>query len=118
MANPNLFNITSVYGKSTGYAVTTTNTAALTVPSNSIYKINSIIVANINGTASADITADVYKGGATQYYLAYTISVPADSTLVLLSKDASIYLEETDQLRFIGSALSYLHVLISYDILT
>lgn len=117
MANPNIVNVTSIYGKVVGQAITTSATAIVTNSSGSgkIYKINSLIISNINGTAAADVTVDVYKNQTTAYNLAFTISVPNDATLVLISKDTSIYLEENDSIRLTASANSYLHAVCSYE---
>jgi hypothetical protein len=117
MANPNIVNVTSIFGKTAGLAVTTSATAIVSNPSASskIFKINSLIVSNVNGTAAADITADVLKNGVTSRRIAFTIAVPADATLVLISKDTSIYLEENDSLRLSASVNSALEAVCSYE---
>jgi hypothetical protein len=117
MANPNIVNVVNIYGKTAGLVVTTTNSAIVsnTTGSGKILKINSLIVANVNGTSSADVTVDVFKAQTTSYRVAYTIAVPNDATLVVLSKDSSIYLEENDSLRIQASANSYLEAVCSYE---
>lgn len=117
MANPNIVNVSAIYGKIVGQLVTTVATAIITntAASGKILKINSLIISNVNGTAAADITADVYKNLTTSYRLAFTISVPADATLVLISKDTSIYLEENDSIRLTSSVNSYLEAVCSYE---
>lgn len=117
MANPNIVNVTAIYGKVAGLAVTTSATAIVTnsAGSGKILKINSLTVANVNGTAAADITADLFKNQTTAFDLAFTIAVPADATLVLISKDTSIYLEENDSIRLTASANSYLEAVCSYE---
>ena len=117
MANPNIATAGSIYGRSQALALTTSaQTLAGSVATNRVYKVNSIIVSNINGTASADLTVYWYDSSAgTNYYLAYTIAVPNDSTLVVLSKDTQIYLEEGDYIQAFASANSYLNATISYE---
>lgn len=117
MANPNIVNVTTIYGKVAGQVITTSAASIVsnTAGSGKILKINSLIISNINGTASADITAYVLKNGSTQYRIAYTIAVPNDATLVLISKDTSIYLEENDALYLSASANSYLEAVCSYE---
>jgi hypothetical protein len=117
MANPNIVNVTDIRGKTVGQAVTVINTAILTnsAASNKVFKINSLIVSNIQGTNSADITVEILKGGTTAYRLASTITVPADATLVVISKDIGIYLEETDSIRCLASADSHLQAICSYE---
>lgn len=117
MANPNISLSANIYGRSQAIALTTSAaTLAGSVATSHIYKVNSIIVANINGTASADVTVTWYDSSAgTTYYIAYTIAVPNDATLVVLSKDTQIYLEEGDYIQAYASANSYLHAIISYE---
>ena len=117
MANPNIVSVTNIYGKVAGQAVTTSAAAIVTNASSSgiIYKINSLIIANVDGSAAADITATVYKNQATEYHLAKTVTVPGDATLVLLSKDTGIYLEENDSIRLTASANSDLEAVCSWE---
>lgn len=117
MAAPNLVNVTSIYGKTVGAALgTTTTTDILTCPADKVLKINSIIVANVDGAASADATVYFYDSSATaRYALASTIEVGAKATLVVLGKDYPIYLEESDQIEAGASAASDLEIVISYE---
>ena len=117
MAAPNILSATSIYGKQTGAALDTTTTTSLlanTASSNKLLKINSIIVANVDGSSSADATVSWYNG-STDYHLAKTVAVPADSTLVVVGKDSPIYLEEGHSIRGGASANSDLEILICYD---
>ena len=117
MAAPNILSATSIYGKTMGAALgTSANTDILTCASNKVLKINSIIVANVDGTNSADVTVSFYDSSATaRYALASTVAIPADTTLVVLGKDSPIYLEESDQIEASASAASDLEIIISYD---
>ena len=117
MAAPNILSATSIYGKTVGAALdTTTTTDILTCASDKVLKINSIIVSNVDGTSAADATVTFYDNSATaRYHLAKTVTVPADSTLVVLSKDSPIYLEESDQIEGGASANRDLEIIISYD---
>ena len=119
MANPNIVNVTSIYGKTAVQATSTTPTDIVSnaAGSNTIVKINTLMVANVNGTAAATITASVYRS-TTEYKVAHVISVPAGASLVVLDKTTSIYLEEGDTLRLTASANSYLHAVCSYEILS
>ena len=117
MAAPNILSATSIYGKQGGAALDTTTTTSLlanAASSNKLLKINSIIVANVDGSSSADATVSWYDG-STDYHLAKTVAVPADSTLVVVGKDSPIYLEEGHSIRGGASANSDLEVLICYD---
>jgi hypothetical protein len=116
MAAPNLANISSMFGKTAVLAVTTSATAIVTnsAASGKVLKINSLIIANIDGVNAADITVDIFRSSVA-YDLAFTIAVPADATLVVISKDNAIYLEEGDSLRCTASANSDLEAICSYE---
>lgn len=116
MVTPNIYATTSIIGKTDILAVPTTATAITTCAANKIYKINSVIVANIDGTNAADITVELFRSSVA-YRIASTITVPADSTLVVISKDMGIYLEEADALRLFASAVSDLQAFCSYEII-
>ena len=117
MAAPNVVNVTSIYGKTMGAALGNTPGAdILSGATDKLLKINSIIVSNIDGTNAADVTVRFYDYNvSTAYHLASTVSVPADSTLVVLGKDAPIYLEENDRIQAHASATGDLEIIISYE---
>lgn len=118
MAAPNIVNVTTITAKTSVLAPTTTAAdIVVNAPSSStVAKINTLVVANVNGTAAATITASIYRS-STEYKVAHVISVPAGATLVVLDKTSSIYLEEGDSLRLTASANSYLHAVCSYEVL-
>jgi len=121
MANPNIVNVTDIRGKTTYAALTTTLTTNLlnnAASSGKVFKINSIMIANVDGTNAADVTIDINTkadGSGTSYALANTISVPADATLNLIDKNSSFYLEEDKSILGGASANSDLEIVISYE---
>ena len=119
MAAPNIVNVTTITGKTAVQSVTTTISAIVTnaTSSGTVVKVNSLTVANIDGTNAADITVDIFRS-STSYKLASTITVPADATLVVISKDNSIYLEEGDSIRCQASATGDLQAVCSYEIIS
>ena len=128
MANPNIVNVTSILGGNAGWNLSATTTDTLmTVGSGVIVKLNSITVANVDGTNAADVSVfiDGLGTGTTgvtttdadaTVYIAKTISVPADATLVLL--DTPIYMMEGDILKGGASAASDLDLLVSYEVIS
>ena len=122
MAAPNILSATSIYGKTTSVELnTTTTTGILTCASNKVLKINSIVVANIDGSAAADLTLNFFDtdsdGSGTDRTcpIASTVAVPNDTTLVVLGKDTPIYLEEGDKITGGCGANGDLQCTISYD---
>ena len=114
MAAPNIVNVTTITGKTSVLAVTTSATAIVTNSGSSgqVYKINALYVSNVDGTNNADLNVDLYRS-STAYHIAKTVNVPADATLDVISK--SIYLEEGDSLRLTASANSDLEAVCSYE---
>jgi hypothetical protein len=121
MANPNIVSVNSIFGNTTGIALTTTLTTVLLANASSsgkVFKIESIMVANVDGTNAADVTVDWNTdagGTGTSYALAATISVPADATLNLVDKNSSFYLMENQSIIGGASANSDLECIISYE---
>ena len=116
MANPNIVQVSSIQGKTDVLSVTTTTTAITTCAADKLYKINSVIISNIDGTNPADISVELQRS-STSYFIASTITVPSDATLVVVSKDMGIYLEEGDAIRLTASANGDLQALCSYEII-
>lgn len=116
MSAPNIVNVTTITGKTSVLAVTTSATAIVTNSGSSgqVYKINALYVSNVDGTNNADLNVDIYRS-STAYHVAKTVNVPADATLDVISK--SIYLEEGDSLRLTANANSDLEAVCSYEII-
>ena len=121
MANPNIVSVSAIYGENSLTALSTTNATSIVsnaASSGKVYKINSIIVANVDGTSAADITINVYSQaalGGTAFALASTVSVPADATLVVIDKNTSIYLKENQSIGAIAGTASDLVVVASWE---
>jgi hypothetical protein len=120
MANPNIVSVASIYGNTvydTDIATSAASLVSNAASSGKILKINSLIIANIDGTNAADITVTLRNaaGGTTYSTLANTISVPADATLVVVSKDTSVYLMEDMSLYVAASAAGDLSATCSYE---
>ena len=120
MANPNIINATSILGKIAFDADIATSASELlenAASSGKILKINSLIIANIDGTNAADITVTIRNaaGNSTSSTIANTISVPADATLNVISKDTSIYLLEDMSIYLAASAAGDLSATCSYE---
>ena len=118
MAAPNLVNVATITAKSVQAALTTTLTTEILANGSSsgkVFKINNILVANIDGTNSADASVFITKSGGSPLAIASTIAVPADSTLTVIDKNTAIYLEEGDNIEAGASANSDLTITISYE---
>jgi hypothetical protein len=121
MANPNIVNVTTIYGNTSSVSLTTTSATSLVsnaASSGKVFKINSIVAANVDGTTAADITINVYSQaslGGTAYPIASTISVPADATLIITDKTTSFYLLENQSIGATAGSASDLVVTASWE---
>jgi hypothetical protein len=121
MANPNIVNVTSILGNTSTTALSTTSATAIvsnTAASGKVYKINSIVVANVDGTNAADITINLYSQddiGGTATAIASTISVPADATLIVTDKTTSFYLLEDKSVGAVAGTANDLVVTCSWE---
>jgi len=99
VANPNIVNVTSIYGN-TSYLIPSTTAAttwtALTPAVGTVNKIDNIVASNVTASAVA-VTVSINSataGGGTAYRIAYQISVPANSSLIIVDKTTSFYVGE------------------------
>ena len=121
MANPNIVNVTAIYGNSSQTSLTTTSATSLVsnaASSGKVFKINSITVANVDGTNAADITINIYSAaalGGTAFPLVSTVSVPADATLIVTDKTTSFYLLENQSIGATAGTASDLVVNASWE---
>jgi len=121
MANPNIVSVNTIYGNTTGYLLTTTLTNVLlanATASGKVYKIESILVANVT-SATVNTTIDLHTAAngtaGTSYALANVISVPSSATLSVIDKTNTFYLMENQSIIGGASANSGLEVTISYE---
>ena len=123
MANPNIVNVTSIYGN-TSYLVPTGTSAttwtALTPAAGTVNKIDNIVAANVTGTA-ATITVSVnsaVSGGGTAYRLAYQITVPANASLIVTDKTTAFYVGEAQSIVATSGTSSAIEMVASYEAIT
>jgi len=121
VANPNLVNVAAIYGNNSSVSLTTTSATSVVsnaASSGKVYKINMIMVANVDGTNAADITINKYSAaalGGTAFPIASTISVPADATLIILDKTTALYLLENESIGATAGTASDLVVTCSWE---
>ena len=130
MAAPNIVNVTTITGVTTfhaGIAVTTGGKGAVgitTVVSNAassgkVLKINSLVAASIGSTTG--VTLQYFNhvnhaSAASTVSIGMTLSVPTFSTLAVITKDNSVYLEENTALGiFAQPAAGTIDVVCSFE---
>jgi hypothetical protein len=131
MAAPNIASLTTITGKTTYFTPTGTTAVVLlqnAASSNTVLKINQIVVANVDGTNAVDCTVSIYSNGGvaqgsapsggTAYPIASTISVPADASLIVTDKTTGIYLEENTSISITSGTASKLTFSVSYELMS
>jgi len=124
MAAPNIVAVSTIRGKSNVANLTTTSSSVIVNPVNSgqVFKINTIMISNVDGSAAGNVSVELFKFGSQNvstgsgnatYAIANTMTVPAKSSLDVLSK--SLYLEEGDQLKAKADANNRLHLITSFE---
>lgn len=116
MAIPNIITITTQNAKTALQAVGTSATAIVSnaANSNKTIRIHTLNIANIHASNSADITVDFFRASAATN-IAKAITIPIKTSLIVISKDAPITLEEGDSLRLTASAATSLEAVCSYE---
>lgn len=131
MAAPNIASLTTITGKTTYLTPSGTSAVVLlqnAASSNTVLKINQIVVANVDGTNAVDCTVAIYTNGGvaqgsapsggTAFPIASTISVPADASLIVVDKTTAIYLEENTSISVTSGTASKLTFSISYELMS
>jgi hypothetical protein len=115
MANPNIVIAASVYGRTEVQQVTTTPTAIASnsAGSDTVFKINALIVTNVSNNV-ATITADLFRSGSAAH-VARQIPVPPQSSLVIIAKENPFYLLEGDALRLTASVNAAFDAVCSFE---
>jgi len=121
MTAPNIVDVGTITGKTTYAALSTTSATTVlnnAASSGKVFKVNSLVVANVDGATAADITITVNSaddGAGTAYALAKTISVPADASLIVIDKSTAVYLEEDRSIVATAGSANDLEIVISYE---
>jgi hypothetical protein len=121
MANPNIVNVTNIVGNNSLTALSTTNATAIinnAAASGKVFKVNSIVVSNVDGTNAADITISIYSEddiGGTAYQIVSTLSVPADASVIVTDKSTGFYLKEDQSVGATAGTASDLVVTASWE---
>ena len=123
MANPNIVNVTSIYGN-TSYLIPSTTSAttwtALTPASGTVNKIDNIVAANVTGS-SATVTVAINSaaaGAGTNYRLIYQVSVPVNASVVVADKSTAFYLGEAQSIVVTVGTASAIELTASYEAIT
>lgn len=123
MANPNIVNVTSIYG-GLSYLAPANTTANVLLSnasgSSTVLKVDSLTCTNVTAT-SATITVSVTSaaaGSGTAYRIAYQIPVPGNTSMQLIDKNNFIYLTEDKSIVVTSGTSGSIEYVTSYEIIS
>ena len=127
MANPNIVNVSTIYGTTTYYTPSGTTAVVLVAnaaASNTVYKIDNVVAANVTGT-TATATVSIYTNGAvaqgsapaggTAYPIIYQVPVPANASVVVVDKSTAFYLQEGTSISITSGTANAITFTTSYE---
>ena len=115
MANPNIVNVTSIYG-----VTSVTTWTALTPTAGTVNKINNIVASNVTGSVAL-VTVSINSavaGGGTAYRLIYQVPVPINASIVVVDKSTAFYLGEAQSIVVTVGTSSAIELTASYESIT
>ena len=122
MATPNINDATkNITGYSAGVALSTTSATSLlsnATNSNKLFRVCGVYAANVDSTNVVSVTLSVYSAaalGGTATRIANSVSINSFSSMVLVNKDAPIYLRENQSLGITASAANRCEVVVVYE---
>jgi hypothetical protein len=123
MANPNIVNVTSIYG-TTSYLIPSTTSAttwtALTPASGIVNKIDNIVASNVTAS-NATVTVAINSaaaGAGTNYRLIYQVPVPVNASIVIVDKSTAFYLGEAQSIVVTVGTASAIELTSSFEAIT
>ena len=99
-----------------GYAITTTDAAALTAGASETITLIGVTIANIHASTASWVTANVVRSGGVDSELAHAVSIPINDSLDLLQ--GKVVLNANDALWLDAENASSLEASISYLVQT
>lgn len=122
MAAPNIVGVTTILGITTSVQLGTTASTIVSNPESSgkVFKINTIVAAN-ETASTATVTVrynDNAAGAGTTFSLANGIDVVTKTSLVILDKASSLYLEENRSITALSGTASAIDLILSYESIT
>jgi len=123
MANPNIVNVSSIYGN-TSYLIPSTTSAttwtALTPAAGTVNKIDNIVAANVTASVAIVTVAinSAAAGAGTNYRLVYQVPVPVNASIVVVDKSTAFYLGEAQSIVVTVGTANAIELTASYEAIT
>ena len=127
MANPNIVNVTSIYGNTTYYTPSGTTAVVLlanAAASGVVNKIDNVVAANVTAV-TATATVSIYTNGAvaqgsapsggTAYPIIFQVPVPGNSAVIVVDKSTAFYLQEGTSISVTSGTANSITFTTSYE---
>lgn len=121
MANPNIVSVVDIKGNNSLVNLSTTsNTQIVTnaASSGKVYKINSIVVSNVDTSNTCNVTVNMHDAddiGGTAYPIVSSITIPAAASLIVTDKSTGFYLKEDQSVSALAETANSLTVTASWE---
>jgi hypothetical protein len=119
MTAPNLKSPTQVTGKTFASPILSDVPVLLANPADSgqVWKINAIVVHSIDGATTTTLTLNLMRSASAATSLLYNKEITPGTTLEVINRNTSFYLEEGDSLESMVYDNFICDVMISYEII-
>ena len=125
MANPNIVNVTSIYGNTTYYTPSGTNAVLPNAAASGVVnKIDNVVATNVTAT-TATATVSIYTNGAvaqgsapsggTAYPIIFQVPVPGNSAVIVVDKSTAFYLQEGTSISVTSGTANSITFTTSYE---
>jgi len=124
MAVPNLANVTTITPSNSQVYLTTTSATSLAsnaASSGTVLKVESLVVSNSDATTAYTVTINTYSAaalGGTAYPIISNLSVPANSSVIVIDKTNTIYLNENQSLGATAGTANEIYVNTSWEVMS
>ena len=138
MANPNIVNVTAIYG-STAYVIPAATSVSvawtyadvntsgsvsltgLTPASGTVIIVGNIVAANVTSSAATEnlgISNNPTYASGTAYYISYQVSVTPNSSVILVDKTSAFYVTQFQSVGVIVGTASAIHFTAAIESIT
>lgn len=120
MANPNIVNVASIIGRTTGANLTSTTMTTLVnngASSNKTLKLNVLNMTNYSSNTIA-VSVSYYTAAnqsGTEYKIASDINVPGGTVITIIDKSSGYYMEENSSVAVKANIANSIFATTSYE---
>jgi hypothetical protein len=115
---PNLLNLSTITAKTVGVGIETTSTVGIltnSASSNKVLKINHLRVTNNSNGSSSSFNVFYQDTNNVVTGIASNFTIPSGSSIVVIDKDSTTYVEENCSIRVSVANTARMTVLVSYE---